>query len=203
MTLIWDHYPEGGSELLLALALADIADDDGTRIYPGVGFMARKTRMSERNVQYLLGKLLERKILVVERKGGMINGQNYTTRYRMDLGALMALPTQRVQSLHPNTTGGGNLVDNAQEVVQPSVVGGAKQRRKVVKPVAPNTSLSIKNQGGGNIPPESQNQNTEAVCARCRGSLAGGKTLTLNRYVCEQCRQDYLDGKWQRETVTS
>lgn len=148
MTMIWDYYPEGGSELLLALALADIAQDDGSRIYPGVKFMASKTRMSERNVQYLLAKIRDRGILKVVKEGGLINGVNHTTRYRLDLVALTAHPLDRVQTLHPVEEPVDKSPETGDKIstgVQPSAGGGANQRQKGVQPVAPNTSLSVKN----------------------------------------------------------
>ncbi|WP_354399025.1 helix-turn-helix domain-containing protein [Variovorax sp. OAS795] len=58
MTMVFDRYPEGGSEMLLALALADHAHDDGTRIWPSVGELARKTRQSTRTVQRQLQKMV-------------------------------------------------------------------------------------------------------------------------------------------------
>lgn len=58
MTMIFDRYPEGGSEMLLALAMADHASDDGTRIWPSVDELARKTRQSRRTVQRQIGKMV-------------------------------------------------------------------------------------------------------------------------------------------------
>lgn len=57
MGLVWDHYPEGGGELLTALALADHADHDGGGIHPGVRGLSHKTRQSERTIQYHLGRM--------------------------------------------------------------------------------------------------------------------------------------------------
>lgn len=58
MTMVFDRYPEGGSEMLLALALADHAHDDGSRIWPSVGELARKTRQSTRTVQRQIQKMV-------------------------------------------------------------------------------------------------------------------------------------------------
>ncbi|KQX34674.1 helix-turn-helix domain-containing protein [Variovorax sp. Root434] len=58
MTMIFDRYPDGGSEMLLALAMADHASDDGTRIWPSVDELARKTRQSRRTVQRQIGKMV-------------------------------------------------------------------------------------------------------------------------------------------------
>lgn len=44
MTAVFDRYPNGGGEMLTALALADHASDDGTRVFPGIKALAEKTR---------------------------------------------------------------------------------------------------------------------------------------------------------------
>ena len=56
-SLVWQHYPAGGSELLTALAYADHAHDDGTSIRPSVEYVAKKTRQSERTVQRYLASM--------------------------------------------------------------------------------------------------------------------------------------------------
>lgn len=59
MSLVWEHSQHKGTELLLLLALADYAHDDGAGIYPSLATMAGKIRMSERNTRYTLRKLEE------------------------------------------------------------------------------------------------------------------------------------------------
>lgn len=56
MTWIWDNADAKGSELLLLLALADFAADDGY-CWPTISTLAEKTRLSERQVFRLLQKL--------------------------------------------------------------------------------------------------------------------------------------------------
>lgn len=58
MNMVFDRYPNGGGEMLLALALADHAHDDGTHIYPGVEYLMQKTRQSERSVRYQLRDMI-------------------------------------------------------------------------------------------------------------------------------------------------
>ena len=59
MTMVFDRYPGGGSEMLLALAMADHARDDGTRIWPSLDELARKTRQSRRTVQRQIAKMVD------------------------------------------------------------------------------------------------------------------------------------------------
>lgn len=54
---VWQHSTHKGSALLLLLAIADHADDNGIA-YPSVPHLARKTRMTERNVQHALRRLV-------------------------------------------------------------------------------------------------------------------------------------------------
>ena len=120
MNFIWDHYPEGGSELLLILALADHADDVGDRIYPSVQTMARKTRMSERTVQYLLRRIQERGWLVLVEAGG---GRKRTARYRINMGR-----TGNGANIAPIAKGCNpkqERVQTSAETVQKNTVNGA------------------------------------------------------------------------------
>lgn len=81
MTAVFDRYPNGGSEMLLALALADHANDDGTRIYPGIKHLAEKTRQTERNVQKLLRKMQDMGWLIAV--GYTNGGRSLHTEYRI------------------------------------------------------------------------------------------------------------------------
>jgi hypothetical protein len=49
MTTVWDHSRMKGSALLLLLAISDFADDEGYA-FPGTEILAKKIRMSERQV---------------------------------------------------------------------------------------------------------------------------------------------------------
>jgi hypothetical protein len=83
MSMVFKKYPVGGGEMLLALALADHADDQGGRVFPSVAALAIKTRQSERSIQYQLRKMEKMKfiILVGNRQGGRAN----TREYRINL----------------------------------------------------------------------------------------------------------------------
>lgn len=66
MSEVWEKSGFGGSELLLLVAIADFSDDDG-KAWPSIPVLAQKIRMSERNVQRLIAKLVEGGELAVER----------------------------------------------------------------------------------------------------------------------------------------
>lgn len=63
----------------LAAALADIANDDGSSIYPSVAYVAWLLKRTERSVQARMKELRERGILKVVRQGGRWPGD--TTEY--------------------------------------------------------------------------------------------------------------------------
>lgn len=119
MTAVWEHSQHKGTELLLLLALADFAHDDGGGIYPKVDTMAKKIRMSERNTRYVLRKLEDSGELVA-----VGPHQTGTTLYRIDLDRVGA-----------KIAGGQRLPG------QGPAPGGANGRTKGGQPIAPDPSL--------------------------------------------------------------
>lgn len=83
MTAVFDRYPNGGGEMLLALALADHASDDGTRVFPSIKALAEKTRQSERSVQYQLRRMQEAGWLILVSAGN--GGRSMSSEYRISL----------------------------------------------------------------------------------------------------------------------
>ncbi len=90
MTLIWDTCLYDGGTLIVLLAMADWANDDGTKVHPGLETLAGKARMTVRGTQ---------KCLVNLRKDGVINavaaargGRSKVTEYKINL--------ERVNFLH-------------------------------------------------------------------------------------------------------
>lgn len=80
---VWKHSKQRGSALLLMLALADYADENGYS-YPSVGTLARKTRMGERNVQKLLQKLQTEKEIVVKVGDGVNTPTGATNLFQIN-----------------------------------------------------------------------------------------------------------------------
>lgn len=83
MARVWGHSRHGGTELLLMLAIADFADDEGNA-YPAVGTLAEKCRMSSRNANHLLANLRESGELEIR----LNEGPRGTNRYRIVLPGL-------------------------------------------------------------------------------------------------------------------
>lgn len=115
MNVVWMYYPEGGPMLVLALALADEADDYGGGISASVPALARKTRQSERAVQKQLRRLADANVLDWLNQGGV--GRGDVRSYKLNLGLLMApekgehgspiCDLRRVNAVHPFDAGKG------------------------------------------------------------------------------------------------
>lgn len=78
----------GCNRKLLAVRLADFADDEGRGIYPGVRRLATETELSERTIQRILSDFVTEGILVVVKEATGRPGQ--TTRYDFNLGRLFS-----------------------------------------------------------------------------------------------------------------
>lgn len=73
----------------VAIALADHAHDDGTKIWPSVRALAEKTELSERTVQYKLRELEAAGLIVLVEEGG--HGPKDTREYKFDMKILRGL----------------------------------------------------------------------------------------------------------------
>ncbi|SOC48421.1 helix-turn-helix protein [Rhizobium subbaraonis] len=78
----------GCNRKLLAVRLADFADDDGRGIYPGVDRLAQETELSERTVQRILADFEREGILVCRQRATGRPG--VANRYDFDLARLYA-----------------------------------------------------------------------------------------------------------------
>lgn len=129
MSLVWEHYPGGGAELLMALAYADHAHDDGSCIRPSVAYIARKTRQSERTVSRILAKMRESKWLLMVKRG---SGRGFASEYRIN----------PLWITNPDNLAGGS--ENSQKRVTLEVVNPDTRGMKRVTPVSSQPSRIIK-----------------------------------------------------------
>lgn len=74
ITHVWKNSKQEGGNLLVMLALADYADDQGCS-YPATATLARKARLSDRQVQRVTKKLEEEGEILVHKNKGR-NGSN-------------------------------------------------------------------------------------------------------------------------------
>jgi Helix-turn-helix domain len=91
-------------ETLVLSALADHADHNGCNAYPGVGLLAWKTGLSEREIQYILRRF-EKKGIAIRRGGGGGRGDFVVYDLNFD-GAprkpALGVKRKRAQGVHPS-----------------------------------------------------------------------------------------------------
>jgi DNA-binding IclR family transcriptional regulator len=58
LTMVFDRYLPGGGERLLALALADLARDDGSQIWPAFAVLMRRTGQSRSTVHRQIKRMI-------------------------------------------------------------------------------------------------------------------------------------------------
>lgn len=88
---VWDKWPTGGSEMLCMLALADWCNDEGGSLYPSMRALSRKMRVSERQAQRVLHKLInDGFISVVGNENGGAPGT--TRQYHLNVARIDSLP---------------------------------------------------------------------------------------------------------------
>lgn len=91
MSLIWDIEFPTQSQLLIALKLADFANDDGGSVYPSRDRVARNAQCSNTTVKVVLRAFRNVGLLHVVREGG--KGPKSTTEYAWNLELIHDLAT--------------------------------------------------------------------------------------------------------------
>lgn len=105
MTLVWDRSTHSGGELLVLLALADYAGEDGVA-WPSVRTLARKSRLKERQVQYCLRSLAASGEIEILSLGSGRASSRYKLNFegrKIDTPAMECTPA--VQPVAPNPSG--------------------------------------------------------------------------------------------------
>lgn len=80
MSWVWENGPDAQGDLLILLALADFADDEG-KCWPSMASVAKKARMEERSARRAIRRLQERGWLSCEAGQG---GRSKTNVYRVN-----------------------------------------------------------------------------------------------------------------------
>jgi hypothetical protein len=104
MSMIWEVQFPTQSQLLIALKMADFANDEGGSIYPSRSRLADQAQCSESTVKNTLKVFREIGLLKVIREGG--KGPKNTTEYELNLRLVNALVTGEC-----TIEGGGNELE--------------------------------------------------------------------------------------------
>ena len=145
MTAVFDRYPNGGGEMLLALALADHSSDDGSRIYPSIRHLAAKTRQAERSVQYQLRRMESDGWLTLVNSGN--GGRNQHREYQISPDWLKGA------EIAPRKKGATDGLKGATDDVK-----GCNPQQETVQPVAPAYNHQV------TVIEPSKNTGAEALC---------------------------------------
>jgi hypothetical protein len=120
MGLVWDRFAGQGTDLLLALALADEADHEGGAIHPSVPALAQRTRQSERTVQRqmramqksewleLVEKATNRKPAQYRINRGWLQGPEVVAAVESGGDTVSPLADSRGDNLSPQGAAGGD-----------------------------------------------------------------------------------------------
>ena len=92
--------------MLLALALADHASDDGTRIYPKIKSLSIKTRQSVRTVQYQLRRMESIGWIQLVNAGD--GGKGMSREYRISEAWIKGAVIASIETLQTTATKGAN-----------------------------------------------------------------------------------------------
>jgi hypothetical protein len=107
--LVWTNAPYSGAKLLVLLALADWANDDGW-CYPSQSTIAAKARVDRRRVKRILGELMEDGVverIVTGGRSGEGEVHTWPSQYRLRTDWLAQMPAvyQR-SSIHKSSARG-------------------------------------------------------------------------------------------------
>lgn len=130
---VWENSKADGSALLLLLAIADHAHDDGDGAYPSVATLAAKCRQTERNTQILLRKLESMGEIVVKFQEGP-HGCNI---YQIPIGG-----GEKISGVKTSAGGVKTSAENTHQISPEPSLEPSKETTAtaaVEKPLQPNT----------------------------------------------------------------
>lgn len=169
MTLVWEFSPYKGGSLLVQLALADHANDGGY-CWPSVDALAKKCRLTSRQVRKILSTLEKKGDLVRE----MNAGHRGTNRYRIQAMPGHLTQGEKKTPCHP---------------VPPTPVMGDRE------PLSPSSSESSLNHqrtiNGDSLKSEEQKTGSAdplIECMGCRKSKRPGAFDSDGPSLCWQCK---------------
>jgi hypothetical protein len=176
---VWSYSQHKGSDLLVLLGFADNANET-RRCWTSIAYQARKARMSERNLHYIVKRLVSSGELIVEKNAGP-KGCNifHVIEYKIP----------------------ANKFDPAKIAgVQPASLKGCNRLLKRVQPVAPEPSITI-NESTKFI--ASSLADNEPQCEYCFGEYCNGRQATMrlpnsSTLVCGFCWQEATGKKITR-----
>jgi hypothetical protein len=134
MSLVWKAEFTSATKKIIALRLADFSNDEGNNIYPSVRRIAKDCGVNRSTVQRTLNMFESIGLLSVLKMGGVLNGKNVTTHYRINLEKLEQTANKKgPHSAAPSQQGGGSMQPGVAAKRSPGGPRGAAQTI-IVKP---------------------------------------------------------------------
>ncbi|HXM29646.1 MAG TPA: helix-turn-helix domain-containing protein [Chthoniobacterales bacterium] len=214
MSQVWEDTRIGSqAELLVLLALADHARDDGL-CWPSMRSIAGKARIEERSAQRIIRRLIEKRFVELVSKGGCIDGQNTPNRYRVIGGDRLSSrgPTESHSGV---TVGQGVRGDRESPRGDSDDTDGVTQgrtnhhiepsRERITTTTYPDVDKEV-NRADEPTESSSSRRDFRAVCgAKESGSLRGcriGPSSANASALANQLATEFGLSKKQRQTVS-
>jgi hypothetical protein len=215
MAQVWeDTRVDSQAELLVLLALADHARDDGL-CWPRMRTIAKKARIEERSAQRIVRRLIEKGLIELVSKGGCIEGHNTPNRYRVMVSESKRPPEPT--DGHPGVTDGHPIRPDSRsprgdaEDVDGGTHGHPNHHKEPPKKRITTTTHPRleKKLSQANEPTESSSSRRDnlAACLVKEADSSGGESVgTLSADVSaltDQLASEFGLSRKQRETVRS
>jgi len=141
VTRVWEHSKQSSTDLLLLLAIADHADDDGV-CWPGIPRLAAKTRTSERQTIRNVEKLAQSGEIFLSRQCGRGNSNLYFITVGLPQDEITRILQSRFDMGHEAFAMAESIINTAlkgdaddrfyqEKKVTPVTLKGDIQRKKV------------------------------------------------------------------------
>jgi len=161
MARVWECSSHSGAELLMLVAIADFADDEG-RAYPSISTLATKCRTKPRYAMVLLEALRRSGELEVHKNAGAVGQGGRTNLYRIALDRLsgsaeVVNPSAQLYSGEVVNQGAhlsGEVVNQGASLAMDGVAHpGAPLEAQAVNPGAVVNQSAVVHQGSGSSEP--------------------------------------------------
>jgi DNA-binding transcriptional regulator YhcF (GntR family) len=158
MSQVWKNGPENQGELLVLLALADYANDEG-ECFPSMASVGKKARMSERNARRVVRKLEQDGYLTVREN----RGRKHTNLYVLAFSKLKSDKSSDIQT-DAQKTGHSRQENRTSATVKPDTAMSAEPSITIKEPSGAHARVSAKGQTRGPLADE-----TAAILAEFLG----------------------------------
>lgn len=155
MTLVWAKSKNKRTALLLELAIADFAHDDGRGAFPSIPTLAKKTRQTDRNVQLLLDKLIESQEVSVSEGTSPYGTNEYAINVKLlESYADADADTESDDEAEATDTDESDVASgekfsppgNSRDLNAENFTGGVKNSAETAREISPNPSLLTVNE---------------------------------------------------------